>query len=76
MAFSRPSVIPILDENNTLRVSPGAGKEADGYAVNDILPAGEFNYLLGFNGDWLQWISERSEDGATASRDLTLTGVD
>jgi hypothetical protein len=65
-----------LDTNETNRVIPAAGKITDGYSLNDLLPASSANYLWGWTGDWLEWLDERSEDGATPGTDLTLRGLD
>lgn len=73
---SRPATVPQLDTNETNRVIPAAGKITDGYVLNDILPASSANYLWGWGGDWLEWLDERSEDGATPATDLTLRALD
>ncbi|MCG8433502.1 MAG: tail fiber domain-containing protein [Gammaproteobacteria bacterium] len=76
MAFSRPSVVPLIDSNSTNRVAPPAGKQTDGYVLNDILPSSEFDWAQGFNSDWLSWLDERSADGTNPTRDFFLKGVD
>src|SRR3989304_5205757 len=76
MAFSRPSILPSIDINQANRTAPPVGKQNNGYVLNDILAAAEYNWAAGFSADWLRWIQERSENGTTASRDFTLTAVD
>jgi hypothetical protein len=72
---SRPSTIPQLDTNKTNRTIPAASKVTDGYPLNDPLPASNVNYLHGWAGDWLEWLQERTEDGAVPATDLTLRGI-
>jgi hypothetical protein len=73
---SRPTTIPQLDTSKTNRVAPVAGKIASGYALNDLFPSSNANYLHGWAGDWLEWLQERSEDGTTPGTDLSLRGLD
>ena len=73
---SRPTTIPQLDTNKTNRTIPVGSKVTDGYVLNDLLPSPNANYLWGWAGDWLEWLQERSEDGATPGTDLSLRGLD
>lgn len=62
---AKPGTVPQLDTNQTNRTAPIASKISDGYVLNDLLPSSNFNYLVGFAGDWLSWVDERIFDGAT-----------
>lgn len=76
MALSRPAVVPTLDVNQTARTAWSVAKQNDGYVFEDPVPFAEYNYGLGWLGDWIAWLNERSEDGAAPALDLTVKGVD
>ena len=63
----KPSFVPVLDTSGANRVPWGAGKDGVGYALNDPVPFGEYNYGLGSIGDWLTWLDERIHDNPAST---------
>lgn len=59
---SKPVTIALLDTNETNRVAPAGSKTTDGYVLSDIFPSGNANYLMGWHGDFTEWLNERIHD--------------
>lgn len=70
---NKPTTVPTLDTNQTNRTIPAPSKVTDGYALNDVLPAANANYLWGWAGDWFGWMNSTFSDGPTPG-DLRIGG--
>lgn len=70
---NKPTTVPTLDTNQTNRTIPAPTKVTDGYVLNDLLPAANLNYLVGWAGDWLTWLDGTFNDGVAAG-DLSISG--
>jgi hypothetical protein len=73
---TRPTTVPQLDTTKSNRTAPAGSKITSGYVLNDFFPSDNANYLMGWAGDWLEWLQERTEDGTTPTIDLVLRGLD
>lgn len=73
---SKPATIPTIDSNSTNRSAPPAGKQTDGYVLNDILPSDEYNWVQGFTSDWITWLAERMFDDPSDSTTTLRSRLD
>lgn len=63
--YSKPAKIPRWNDNLSNNVEPPEGKKDIGWVFEEIHPSTFENWLMNLNGQWLKWIDERLDDGAT-----------
>ena len=73
--YTKPTKVPGWALTGT-RTEPSAGKKNTGWLFEESPPYNFFNWLQGIGGDWLSWIDERLEDGATADDLRVASGFD
>lgn len=59
---AKPGTIALLDTNETNRVAPAGSKITDGYVLDDLFSSSNANYLMGWHGDFTEWLNERVFD--------------
>ena len=69
---ARPSIVPVLDTSGANRVTWGAGKEGVGYAFEDPVPFGEYNYGLKVRDRDSNVVIDMADDGTSSSEELWI----
>ncbi len=70
--LTRPTVVPLWSTTVANRTDPGGVKKADGWVLSEKPPADFFNWIDGYQSDWLAWIDERFFDGTGGPDELDL----
>lgn len=63
--YSKPAKVPRWNDNLTNNVEPPEGKKDIGWVFEEIHPSTFENWRTNLTGQWLKWIDERWDDGAT-----------
>jgi hypothetical protein len=73
---TKPTKVPLWNTGATNRVEPSAGKKILGWLLNERPPAQYLNWLLGYLGDWAQYLSDGALSGAfTFASTVEITGL-
>jgi len=74
--YTKPIAAPRWADNGGDRVEPTSGKKDIGWIFEEAPPYSVMNWLQGVAGDWLLWVDERLDDGATADDLRIAAGFD